>query len=340
MAGMLFLVLQGFLLYLVLEDSLGRSPSIRSRQNHVTTGIRPPPDCDKNDPSASRSILDRIMVAPTLSEKRDKILCFMMTHDGSHRTKVTTVMETWGSKCDGWLIASNGTDEALGTTTMQTPARYTYLWIKLNETVHLIASQFIDQYDWFFKVDDDTFVLMENLWHFLRMKKREEDIPQIFGYLLTDQFWRDQHVYFDIDTNVHFGKYFLSRVRNESDKVDYLAGGSGYIMNKAYLRKLIVALESNLTLYGEVPEDMAQGATMLAHGIQPGNSRDKAGREYFIPESPALWNVRHQARIRAGVVAPNRHCCAHYTVAFHHIDPWMMQYMYDQFYLCRTGLLA
>ena len=97
-----------------------------------------------------------------------------------------------------------------------------------------------------------------------------------------------------------------------------------------------MALESNLTLYGEVPEDMAHGATMLAHGIQPENSRDKAGREYFIPESPALWNVRHQARIRTGVIPPNQQCCAYYTVAFHHVSPLEMQYMHDLFYLCRT----
>lgn len=339
MAGMLVLVLQGFVFYLVLEDSRGSFPSSRSRKYELHTGIRPPPDCD-NDPIEGRSVLDRIMVSSTESEKRDKILCFMMTHDGSHRTKVTKVLETWGSKCDGWLIASNTTDEKLGTTAMQTPAQYNYLWIKLNETVQLIASQYVHKYDWFFKVDDDTFVIMENLWHFLRIKKKDKETPQIFGYLLTDQFWRDQHIYFDIEKNKGFGSYFLSHVRNGSDKVDYLAGGSGYIMNSAYLRKLIVALESNLTLYGEVPEDMAHGATMLAHGIEPSNSRDKAGGEYFIPEPPALWNVRHQARIRTGVVASNQRCCAHYTVSFHHIAPWMMQHLYDQFYRCRTVLMT
>lgn len=334
LAGMLALTLQAYLVFL-LEDFLGSSPSNQSQMHDVSGDIRPPLDCD-SDPSASRTVLDRIAVYSPVPQQHDKILCFMMTHDGAHQNKVGAVMETWGSKCDGWLIASNSTDKSLGTTAMQTPALYTYLWIKLNETVHLIASDYMDEYDWFFKVDDDTFVIMENLWHFLRVKKSDKETPQIFGYLLTDQFWRDQQHYFDIDTNKGFGEYFLSRVRNESDKVDYLAGGSGYIMNRAYLRKLIVALESNLTLYGEVPEDMAHGATMLAHGIQPGDSRDHGGREYFIPESPALWDVRHKAHIRAGLVAPNQRCCAHYTVAFHHITPSMMQNMYDQLYLCRT----
>lgn len=259
----------------------------------------------------------------------------MMTHSGSHITKVSAVLETWGSKCDGWLIASNQTDISLGTIAMQTPARYTLLWVKLNETIHSIASDYIDDYDWFFKVDDDTFVLMENLWYFLRIKKRNDNIPQIFGYLLTDQFWGDQRRYFDLENNKEFGHYFLSQVRNQRDKVDYLAGGSGYIMNREYLRRLVLAMESNLTLYGEVPEDMAHGATMLAHGIEPFDSRDMAGRQHFIPESPALWNVRHQAHIRSGAIAPNRNCCARYAISFHHIQPWMMQYLYDQFYLCR-----
>lgn len=177
---------------------------------------------------------------------------------------------------------------------------------------------------------------MENLWRFLQTKKRDVDEPQIFGYLLTDQFWGQQQRYFDLsDQNRAFGSFFLSKVRKDNAKVDYLAGGSGYIMNRAYLRKLILALESNLTLYGEIPEDLGHGATMLAHNIEPFDSTDSLGRQHFIPESPALWNVRHQAHIRSGSIPANRNCCALYSVAFHHISPQLMHYLYDQFYLCR-----
>ncbi len=339
LSGFMFLGCQTVLIVILFLDSdhtnLLRIPQT---DGSINSG-GPPVQCGYN-PDDSRSVIDKIMVAPSPLYTRDRILCFMMTHSGSHKTKVSAVMETWGSKCDGWLIASNQTDDALGSRNMQTPALYTQLWAKLNETVHLIASESINDYDWFFKVDDDTFVIMENLWYFLKTRHRDKKTPQIFGYLLTDQFWGDQRKYFELDRNKAFGDHFLSHIRDPKAKVDYLAGGSGYIMNRAYLGKLVLALESNLTLSGEVPEDMAHGATMLAHGIEPFDSRDTAGRQHFIPESPALWNVRHQAHTRSGAVKANRNCCARYTISFHHLSPWMIQYLYQQFYLCRTTSTA
>lgn len=315
------------------EEALARSSEMADLDDRLH-GRWPLLSC-QSDPDGSRAVTDKIFVS-AMGNDADRILCFMMTHSGAHHTNVKAVLGTWGAACDGWVIASNQTDPQLGSLEMHTPAVYTRLWTKLNETLRYVAEHHMGAYDWFFKVDDDTFVLMENLRRFLKTKKTNEEIPQIFGYLLTDQFWGDQRLYFDLsDHNRAFGELFLTKVRKKSDKVNYLAGGSGYIMNRIYLRKLLQALESNLTLHGEVPEDMAQGATMLAHGISPGDSRDSLGREHFIPEPPSLWHVRHQARIRSGIVPANRECCARYAVSFHHISPVLMHHLYDQFYRCR-----
>lgn len=294
------------------------------------------------DLDSSRSVIDKIEVAPIqafegMSVGYPKILCFMMTHSEAHQTKVKAVLETWGSKCDGWFIASNQTDTKLGTIKMKTPALYPLLWTKLNETLHRIYETSYEEYDYFFKVDDDTFVIMENLRVFLQARA-EEQSPQIFGYLLRDQKWSHQRQYFELtDQNRAFGSHFLSHVRKPEEWVDYVAGGSGYIMNRVYLARVIKALESSLTFYGEVPEDMALGATMLSHGISPQNSRDSRGREHFIPESPALWLIRQKAQIRAGAVSSTRGCCARYAISFHHISPDEMHYLHDQFFLCRAG---
>lgn len=291
---------------------------------------------ESGDSLATRQfLLAEVMVHSQPRQFKERILCFVMTHSNAHETKMRAVMETWGGQCDGWFVASNATDSKLGAIKIQTPALYNQLWEKLNETVHYVASNYLDQYDWFYKVDDDTFVIMENLWEFLRIKKRDDHEPQIFGYLLRDQFWLDQQKYFDLSAaNRAFADYFFSHVRNASSHVEYLAGGSGYIMNRSYLQKFVSALQSNLTLFGEVPEDMAHGATMLAYGTAPLNSRDSLGREYFIPEEPALWQVRHRAQIRSGQVAKRRKCCARYAVAFHHISIPLMHEIFGIVHHC------
>lgn len=321
---------------LVLDDSNHKAAHGRE----VANGMRPPLICSDTtgipELHETRRVLDDIMVHPPPIKSNERILCFMMTHSGAHRTKVKAVIETWGWQCDGWFIASNATDTELGAIEMKTPALYNRLWIKLNETMRYVSSNYISQYEWFFKVDDDTFVIMENLREFLRIKKQEDQIPQVFGYLLQDESWQDQQRFFDLsNSNQLFADYFLSHVRNASARVEYLAGGSGYIMNRAYLRKFVLAMQSDLTLHGEVPEDMAHGATMLAHNVTSRDSRDLLGREYFIPEEPALWEVRHKAHIRSGQIPPHRKCCAKYTVSFHHISVPQMRDMYDYLYLCR-----
>ena len=348
----MILVLNALLVLKLLHIRHGRGSTINLKASHgmaIGSGMRPPLICstgsatlqEHSDQTATNRVLDDVTVHPPSRQFNETILCFMMTHSGSHRTKVNAVMDTWGRQCDGWLIASNETDIELGSMKMKTPAQYTRLWIKLNETIRYITSNYIDHYDWFYKVDDDTFVIMENLREFLRIKKCEESRPQIFGYLLQDQTWQDQQRYFSLSqANQAFGDYFLSNVRKATTNVEYLAGGSGYVMNRAYLRKLASAMQSNLTLYGEVPEDMAHGATMLAHNVTPLDSRDTLGREYFIPEEPALWAIRHMAHHRhsqSGRLLARQRCCARYTVAFHHISVPLMRDMYDRLYLCKSN---
>jgi glycoprotein-N-acetylgalactosamine 3-beta-galactosyltransferase len=349
LSSLTILLLKVLLALTLLHSHSQQVNKLEEYGRDISNGMRPPLVCDESatqrlpDMVATDRILKEVFVhpPPVLQANENRILCFMMTHSGAHHTKVKAVMETWGSQCDGWFIASNETDAAMGTTKMQTPALYNRLWVKLNETMRYIASNYISHYDWFYKVDDDTFVIMENLREFLRIKEQpEEHMPQIYGYLLRDETWgQQQQRYFDISkANQAFGDYFLSHVRNASSHVEYLAGGSGYIMNQSYLRKFVSAVQSNLTLFGEVPEDMAHGATMLAHNVTPLDSRDPVGREYFIPEEPALWELRHNARSRSGPIASSRRrCCARYTVAFHHISVPLMRAMYDRLYLCRSG---
>jgi glycoprotein-N-acetylgalactosamine 3-beta-galactosyltransferase len=260
-----------------------------------------------------------------------------MTHSGAHETKVKAVLDTWGKHCDKLVITSNLTDPSIGAIRLQTPSTYENLWNKLNETLHYVWNQYSedDDYEWFFKVDDDSFVIMENLEVFLSSPEIDPEEPTAFGYLLSDETWGEMRPYFFTPENQAFGNFFYTHIRNNMDDVDYLAGGAGYVMNRAYLQEFLKALDSNLTLRGMPPEDMAHGATMLARGIRPQNSRDTLGRERFLPDTPELVELRHAMRLRRGVALAGSKCCSRYSITFHHIPPWQMRYLYDQLYTCR-----
>jgi hypothetical protein len=119
-----------------------------------------------------------------------KLICFVMTHDGYHDTRVEAVRATWGSRCDSLIIASNATDTSMSTIAMNSEASYTGLWEKLNETMQYIyetyhpyrhsqndnpsdtsknnhdkTQQFYEE--WIVKADDDSYFIIENLRAFL-----------------------------------------------------------------------------------------------------------------------------------------------------------------------------
>jgi Fringe-like len=119
-----------------------------------------------------------------------RLICFVMTHDGYHDTRVEAVRKTWGSRCDSLIIASNATDTSMGTIAMNSEATYTGLWEKLNETMQYIYETYHPHRhsqndnpshtrknnngttqqlyeEWILKADDDSYFIIENLRAFL-----------------------------------------------------------------------------------------------------------------------------------------------------------------------------
>ena len=327
-----------------------------------------------DDYQGSQVVVNSIQVSssPTPPQQQTpNILCFLMTHSGSHDTKVQAVVDTWGKRCDRLVIASNVTDDKLGTIELQTPATYELLWDRLNETLHYVWNEYQhEEYDWYFKIDDDSYVIMENLVDFI-MEKEQQPLqrlqqqsanntsppPLVFGYPLPTYRWKDIAArYFQgSPENRAFGDFFFNysdpvtnKQRNPDDKADYLHGGAGYVMNRQYLQQLLVALRSNRTLrssynntlggklnHDPIPEDLAHGVTMMVHGIQPKSGRDILKRERFLPEPPSLMYHVHQQKIKDGTVKPKSLCCSRSSISFHHISPSLMRYLEYQFYTCR-----
>ncbi|OON19387.1 hypothetical protein X801_04746, partial [Opisthorchis viverrini] len=87
------------------------------------------------------------------------------------------------------------------------PETRDHLWSKMRNILKRIY-QYVDQYDFFFKADDDTYVVLENF--LLVLEQYSPDDPFLMG------FW--------YPSNTQGG---------------YFSGGAGYVVSRAALRKLV-----------------------------------------------------------------------------------------------------
>lgn len=114
-----------------------------------------------------------------------KILCWVMTVDSeSNRIKSDAVEATWGRRCDRLLLVRNGSELAEHDGILTVPLDHEgrdQLWHKVVAAFTYLHSNYLTQYDWFMKADDDTYVLVESLKRFLKARGSPEE-SVYFGY--------------------------------------------------------------------------------------------------------------------------------------------------------------
>ena len=70
---------------------------------------------------------------------------------------------TWGSHCDKLIFMSTEEDKELGAIKLDVEEGRQGLWGKTKLGFKHVYENYFDQFDWFMKADDDTFVIVENL---------------------------------------------------------------------------------------------------------------------------------------------------------------------------------
>lgn len=115
------------------------------------------------------------------SVKKIRVLCFLNTMPASHSSKAVHIRNTWHKHCDKLLFASTLMDMNLGAMGFNVTNDHQHLWGKVKLMFQHIHDNFLDNYDWFFKGDDDTFLIAENMKLLLSAYSPED--PIYFGYV-------------------------------------------------------------------------------------------------------------------------------------------------------------
>uniref|UniRef100_A0A1I8IXN8 N-acetylgalactosaminide beta-1,3-galactosyltransferase n=1 Tax=Macrostomum lignano TaxID=282301 RepID=A0A1I8IXN8_9PLAT len=190
-----------------------------------------------NQTNASRKSLSSPQLdIPAELYKRVRILCLIITHPGNYATRATAVNNTWARRCNRHKT-----------------------WMSLD---YAEKNFDLDQFDFIFKADDDTFAVMENLR--LILLPLNPDRPSFVGR-----------------------KFKYSGDANKP----YMSGGAGYALSRRALRTFLSAAVRNPKLDPcqrqlRHSEDFMLGSCLKGLGVEFIDSRDSSGLERFHPLTP------------------------------------------------------
>lgn len=262
---------------------------------------------------------------------REKIFCTVYTIAKNHE-KLHNIRETWGQKCDGFMVASDKTDKDLGTVNIphEGPEEYHNIWQKVRSIWSYVYDNYYEEYDWFHIGGDDLYLLVENLR--LYLESEEVQLAANGGTYLPDGKQKQQIPLF-------LGRRFAEQGNMERI---FNSGGSGYTLNKAALKSLVVkafpVCMPHLKTFAE--DVMVAQCLRNKIGVFPFDTKDDDGGERYMPFQPGHhltyrppadktsdWYSNYSIDIKYGM----DHMSAE-SVAFHYIQPPLMKRMHAILY--------
>uniref|UniRef100_A0A914E2A2 N-acetylgalactosaminide beta-1,3-galactosyltransferase n=1 Tax=Acrobeloides nanus TaxID=290746 RepID=A0A914E2A2_9BILA len=191
---------------------------------------------------------------------------------------------------------------------------YNFLWGKTKAAFKYIYDNELNNYDWFLKADDDTYVVVENLRFML--------------------------LAYSPDDPVYFGVRFKPFVRQ-----GYMSGGAGYVLSRETVKRLV---EDGLPdtrkcrggEYGK--EDVEIGKCLEKVDVIAGDSRDRNGKFRFLPFSP-LTHLQEGSNPPDWFFAysyypykQGNECCSDYVISFYYVDEATIHTIHDFIYHVRA----
>ncbi len=148
------------------------------------------------------------------------------------------------------------------------------LWKKLTKSVQIIHEKFGGQFDFYYKIDDDTFALMGNLRHL-----SSDDVQKVVK----------------TGNGVYIGRYMDTKPMQtygggkcleHEPCCMFCVGGPGYLLDDKALSKLSANISSCHPGFKTSADDLMVGCCLQDMGILPLDTRDSDGGERFHPFDP------------------------------------------------------
>eukprot|EP00040_Diaphanoeca_grandis_P043925 m.269514 g.269514 ORF g.269514 m.269514 type:complete len:672 (-) comp84709_c0_seq1:209-2224(-) len=282
--------------------------------NNLNAGTNPPPQpapSSSTEQSPASSLNFKLPTTNKHSSNGSRVLCWILTQPPSHAIKAVAVNNTWGRNCDLLLFMTTAHFDGLNTVVVDIggPEDRGRIWNKTRSAWDHVYHHYRDSFDWFFKADDDTYVI----W------------PHLTKHILSTV---------NPDEPRYFGRRF------NATRGEYYSGGSGILLSR---RALLNVGEAAATDYSGTwgkhkfgPEDIYTCNALTRVGVATEDTVDSTGAQLFLPlgptaeynkrsVNPKFWFDRISVGSRIGPA-----CCSKQWVSTHYVSP-PQQYLLDDF---------
>ncbi|KAI6184552.1 hypothetical protein M3Y97_00608700 [Aphelenchoides bicaudatus] len=232
--------------------------------------------------------------------KKPSIFCMIHTTKSAHSTRLATILNTWAQKCDDMLVF---TDAPLSS---DIPHVYfpfmgtrDHSWEKIRRVFRYIYEVIGNNFDWYLRADDDSYVVFENARSLVAQFDPKK--AQVLGF--------------------RWG-FFETR--------GYVDGGVYIVSNEAMsVFNTIMRNDSICPDFHRAEEDQELGRCMAKVGIFPTDTRDELGRERFhhfhIDEYNDKWLVEFIRQNAFYGFKSFPQSISDTSVSFHHLSPYEMR---------------
>jgi len=287
----------------------------------------------------------------TTASNHAKLFCIVYTTEHSHAHKIPPIRETWGPKCEGFMVASTKTNTSLNTVEIPHAGDEAYenIWQKIRSVWSYVYDHYYEEYDWFHIGGEDMMVIPENLRAYL--ESDEIQMAAVGGQDIHSTSTRDGNNSHS-NATMQVPLYLGGRLAFEGDKnTIFNQGGGGYTLNKAALKMLVLeGIPNHFTDAQTFTEDVMISKVFAKLGVHPYDTRDEFGGERYNPYSPGYhYDFRkpqdkyHQKKWYAAYLLEEEghefiegvHHCAAHSVSFHYIKVDLMYRLFALLYnLC------
>ncbi|VDK35626.1 unnamed protein product [Taenia asiatica] len=234
--------------------------------------------------------------------RRVRVFATILTTPPAKMVKAVHVKMTWARRFNGYLFVSSEDDIYLPSIKVVNEESRNILWEKMRQAMIYIYRNSLNDYDFFMKADDDTYVIAENLRFFL--SNQDPNIPILMG-----------------------------RRFNYSVEGFFPSGGAGYVLSRGALKLIVEGILNGASAcaQSQAPEDVQIGYCAAAVGVQWLDSLDEYGRETFHPFYPSHLLSKSAMESTPWIFGRNYHplkmgfnCCSDQSVSFHYVEPMDM----------------